>query len=237
MEVVAIGRWFGLSIPLLAGMLLGLAAGSATAVDRHDLQRQPGRTEYCLIYLKSVCDDLDCFFTVERLLDPQNGVSAFGDPIVDVKDVASTNELIQHLRSQLKGIKVTSSTVTTPQGKRTVIHLIQRSLSRQRENPLNQTLDLRMAGTLEELLIQLKQQTGNIGSITRGGFFPLPYVDLQTQTCLDIEHRKGRDILTRAVLRPGYNRLLWIANIYDDAEGRQAEILFQGLDEKKTDSQ
>ncbi len=206
----------------LAVSLIGLFFVSAYGAKDNIMNIRERKTNEIIlsIYLADKAEQLECFFTFERLTaadyaSPLNAWTVLG--IADELNVADSKSLITKLRRDLKGCTVNQSK-TNPR----VIHVIETPLLKLKDYVMERKVDITYSGQLgsgrvrgaaggeEGLIVELAKTVENIG-YKKGGDLRTAFDDLVTHVEVKAKQQKVRDVLTNYVPLTNYSRFIWSA--------------------------
>jgi len=158
-------------------------------------------------YLLDKADQLDCYFTVERMADislPGQSVqwSSFSTSYVTRdQDVKTIEALVEKLGKQMLHVKVIRS------GKNpAVIHLVEEPLLRIEGYLMEKKVDLTYSGTLGGLVTELGKRLPEQELLTDKRKW-IHYT--ATQATVDVKNQTVREILTGGIPREQDRRCLW----------------------------
>jgi hypothetical protein len=182
------------------------AKGHAAQLLR-DLEKQEVKKVGWDLYLAHVLEQLDCYFTIERMgfipgekrdSSPFHGRDLTLDP-----NVKTVEALVKKLRTEMKGIVVIQNAKNPA-----VIHLVEERLLEIEGYVMDKKVDVTYSGLIDELPGELGKHAPGIG-FTRGGAIGEVFGDFKTQVKVDAKDQAVREVLTGCVPLKDYSPVLW----------------------------
>ena len=202
--------------------LLGVSGSPACEKGKTDMTTGAAEKVYYKEYLADVCEELDCYYTVEQREGTRERLSPLENAEFLPESVATIDALVEKLRRDLPEVTVRRSTVR-PQ----VIHLIETDLLEAGGYGMEQTVTLQYTGTPHGLTDTLGERLTGIGRRSWGSF-PIAVVDGVTEISVDVKDQPVRDVLTEAVPLKGYSRPMWDARTIRRDGGEFTGVNFYG---------
>lgn len=155
----------------------------------------------------------ECWFTIERTGGAKPRTLEAARFRID-DEVKSLEALEKAIESQLKAAEVK----VDPRHPR-VLHVIERSLTKDKNYGMDRSATLKYSGVLADLPASVGKVIPGI-DMRRGGSNLDAYNDHVTQVEIDAKEKPVRDILTDAVPIDDYSPVLWVAETFE-REGKQ----------------
>lgn len=193
----------GFTTLLAAMFLLPLCAQSEI-----DVQQQSVKKVEMYNYLCEAGARLGCYFTVERNAEEEQSAFAPNLYMRNSKPVSSVTALIAKLNKEFPGISV----VQDEQNPK-IIHLMDASLEKISQYPMDQKTSIAYSGPLLNLPNAIGRQTHLTVAKEYVYLTPAPSLDYATQVKVAAKNQTVRSILSTYVPLQHYNRFLWTASV------------------------
>lgn len=178
-------------------------------------------------YLEQAGEKLDCWFTVE-----DGGPDGELPPLTRGRTIAnasvkSIKDLITHLAAELPDIDV-----FVDESDKSLIRLVAKRLAKEKDYVMNSKATLKYQGAVGELPDAIGKAVGVKLRSPASGTMSDISTDMITQVSVEVVQQKVRDILTSAVTKKGYHRLIWYSRVLTFEGHRTTWVQFFGRTKK-----
>lgn len=217
--------------------LIGSLLGCFTRKGAAAAEAKPPRNVPVERFLFDAGDRCDCYFTIERWderRDRRRGPSPFDTDLNDAEHLTEIEPLIEKLRGELKGVAIVRN-----QRNPKVIHLIEESLLKPEDYPVEQKTSVNYSGAIANLPEALGRSIPGIEAtagrnypgaiiLNLGGIPSDVFNDDLTQVKVAVENETVRNILTHCAPLQGYRRILWRATTFAEGGGFKTAVQYYG---------